>query len=120
MTSSNDWEMIGFAGQFIFTSRFAVQWAASERQKSSVIPVAFWWLSLAGGVTLFTYAVLRNDRPIIVGQGMGLFVYVRNLMLVRKSERRAAKGRKVADDAQEAVTSSPHLRADARHDAPRR
>ena len=87
------WLAIGFGGQLIFTARFLVQWAASERKRASVVPVAFWWISLCGGVTLLAYAVHRQDPPFILGQGMGLFVYVRNLMLVSKSSRRAEKRR---------------------------
>ena len=64
------WMGVGFAGQLIFTARFVVQWAASERKKESVVPVAFWWISLFGGLTLFTYAIHRGDPPFILGQGM--------------------------------------------------
>ncbi len=75
--------ILGFLGQFLFSMRFLVQWIQSERQKRSIVPVAFWYFSLAGGVTLFSYALLRGDPVFILGQGMGLFIYVRNLMLVR-------------------------------------
>jgi lipid-A-disaccharide synthase-like uncharacterized protein len=68
-----------------------VQWVVSEKKRDSVVPVAFWWLSLFGGMTLLSYAISRRDPVIIVGQGMGLFVYVRNLMLVGKARRRAAR-----------------------------
>jgi lipid-A-disaccharide synthase-like uncharacterized protein len=85
------WLVIGFTGQAIFTARFLVQWVASERRRDSVVPVAFWWLSLLGGLTLLAYAVSRRDPVIVVGQGMGIFIYVRNLMLVAKGKRRAAK-----------------------------
>ena len=85
------WLAIGFAGQLIFTARFLVQWAASEKKRESVVPVAFWWISLFGGLTLLTYAIHRGDPPFILGQGMGLIVYVRNLMLVSKARRSAAK-----------------------------
>jgi lipid-A-disaccharide synthase-like uncharacterized protein len=87
------WLAIGFAGQALFTARFLVQWAVSEKKRDSVVPVAFWWLSLLGGLTLLFYAIHRRDPVIIVGQAMGLFVYVRNLMLVAKARRRAAKRR---------------------------
>ena len=80
---------IGFLGQAIFTARFLVQWVVSEKKRDSVVPVAFWWLSLLGGTTLLSYAISRRDPVIIVGQGMGLFIYVRNLMLVGKARRRA-------------------------------
>lgn len=88
------WLIIGFVGQAIFTARFLVQWIASERKRDSVVPVAFWWLSLLGGLTLLTYASYRQDPVIIVGQGMGLIVYARNLMLVSKAKRRATRRRK--------------------------
>ncbi len=84
------WLAVGFAGQLIFTARFLVQWVASERKRDSVVPVAFWWLSLLGGLTLLSYASYRRDPVIIVGQAMGLVVYARNLMLVGKARRRAA------------------------------
>jgi len=85
------WLAVGFLGQLLFTARFLVQWAASEKQRDSVVPVAFWWLSLLGGGTLLSYAIYRRDPVIIVGQAMGLFVYVRNLMLVKKARRRSAR-----------------------------
>jgi lipid-A-disaccharide synthase-like uncharacterized protein len=85
------WLGIGFAGQGIFTARFLVQWAVSEKKRDSVVPVAFWWISLFGGLTLLSYAIHKKDPPIILGQAMGLVVYVRNLMLVAKSKQRAAR-----------------------------
>lgn len=85
--SDTFWIVIGFAGQLLFTSRFLVQWLASERRGESVVPVAFWWLSLAGGLTLLTYALYRQDPVFILGQGMGLFIYLRNLMLLARSAR---------------------------------
>jgi lipid-A-disaccharide synthase-like uncharacterized protein len=81
------WLVVGFAGQALFTARFVVQWIASERSCGSVVPVIFWWLSLAGGLALLSYAISRHDPVIVTGQALGLFVYVRNLMLVRKSRR---------------------------------
>jgi lipid-A-disaccharide synthase-like uncharacterized protein len=85
------WLTIGFLGQALFTARFLVQWIVSESRRDSVVPVAFWWLSLLGGLVLLSYAIHRRDPVIIVGQGLGLFVYARNLMLVGKARRRAAK-----------------------------
>jgi lipid-A-disaccharide synthase-like uncharacterized protein len=90
MSHATFWLAIGFTGQLIFTARFLVQWVASERKRDSVVPVAFWWLSLLGGLTLLSYASYRRDPVIIVGQAMGLVVYARNLMLVGKARRRAA------------------------------
>ena len=83
------WLAIGFLGQAIFTARFVVQWVASEKCRNSVVPVTFWWLSLLGGSILLAYASYKRDPVILVGQSMGLFVYVRNLVLVRNAGRRS-------------------------------
>ncbi len=92
MSNMMFWLTIGFLGQALFTARFLVQWMASERKRDSVVPVAFWWFSLLGGTALFSYAIFRRDPVIITGQGMGLFVYTRNLMLVGKARRRLRAG----------------------------
>jgi lipid-A-disaccharide synthase-like uncharacterized protein len=86
-----NWLVIGFAGQALFTMRFIVQWWSSERQKRSVIPVAFWYFSLAGGATLLGYAIYRQDPVFIVGQAGGLFIYSRNLYFINR-ERRDKRG----------------------------
>lgn len=91
--SWDGWVILGFIGQALFTLRFLVQWVASERAGRSVIPVAFWFFSIGGAALLFIYAVYRADPVFIVGQGLGIFIYIRNLMLIAK-ERRA----KAADD----------------------
>jgi lipid-A-disaccharide synthase-like uncharacterized protein len=84
------WLAIGFAGQALFSARFIVQWIMSERVGKSVIPIAFWLFSVAGGVTLLAYAIHRADPVIIAGQAGGLVVYARNLWLIRKERRAAA------------------------------
>jgi lipid-A-disaccharide synthase-like uncharacterized protein len=76
--------VVGFTGQALFSARFLVQWIASERQGKSVVPIAFWYFSVAGGITLFGYAVYRMDPVFILGQGMGVFIYLRNLYLIRR------------------------------------
>ncbi len=73
------WYLLGFVGQTFFLSRFLVQWLASERVGRSVFPVAFWYLSLIGGATLFLYAVHLRDPVFIVGQSTGMLIYLRNL-----------------------------------------
>lgn len=83
------WILLGFVAQGLFTMRFLVQWLASERAKRSVVPVAFWFFSLGGGALLLIYAIQRQDPVFIAGQGLGLFIYVRNLWLIA-NERRAA------------------------------
>jgi len=79
------WLILGFVGQALFSMRFLIQWIYSEKHKKSLIPVAFWYFSMAGGITLFSYALLREDPVFILGQGLGLFVYIRNLMFIRKN-----------------------------------
>ena len=83
------WLIIGFTGQAFFFSRFFVQWVASERQKKSVIPKAFWYLSIGGGVLLFSYALFRRDPVFIAGQAFGMFVYSRNLWFLSRKPQKA-------------------------------
>jgi lipid-A-disaccharide synthase-like uncharacterized protein len=82
--------LIGLVGQLFFSARFLVQWIASERAGRSVIPVAFWFFSLGGGMILFAYALYRQDPVFILGQGMGTFIYVRNLMLIARERQGTA------------------------------
>ena len=84
------WLSVGFLGQAFFSMRFLMQWIASERKKESVIPVSFWFFSIGGGLTLLTYAVYRLDPVFILGQGAGLFVYMRNLYLIHRKPRHLA------------------------------
>lgn len=85
------WLGIGFCGQALFSMRFLLQWIATERQRRSVIPTAFWYFSLAGGITLLGYAIHRQDPVFIVGQAGGLVVYLRNLYFVRREQSAVAK-----------------------------
>lgn len=68
--------------------RFVVQWVVSERLGRSTIPVAFWYLSLAGGVMLCVYAILKRDPVFTLGQALGVGIYARNLMLIRRRQSR--------------------------------
>ena len=79
------WLMVGFLGQALFSLRFLVQWFQSERQQRSVIPVQFWYFSVAGGTVLLAYALHRHDPVFIVGQLTGLIVYLRNLYFIHRS-----------------------------------
>jgi len=81
------WIVLGFVAQAMFTMRFVVQWLASEREKRSVVPIAFWFFSLGGGTLLLVYAIQRQDPVFIAGQAMGLFIYVRNLWLIFNERR---------------------------------
>ena len=76
------WLAFGLAGQVIFFMRFVVQWIVSEREKRSVMPKSFWYISLCGGVMLLAYAVKVRDPVFIVGQGTGVFIYLRNIILI--------------------------------------
>ena len=69
--------------------RFLIQWIMSERARKSVMPIAFWYFSLAGGVVLLTYAIYRRDPVFMLGQSMGLVVYARNLWLIHAANRTA-------------------------------
>lgn len=82
------WIVLGFVAQFLFMMRFMVQWIASERAGRSIVPVAFWFFSIGGGVLLFVYAISRQDPVFIAGQGLGLFIYLRNLRLIFKEKKR--------------------------------
>lgn len=81
------WVVIGFIAQALFSARFLVQWIASERAGRSIIPTAFWLFSIGGGVLLFAYSLYRKDPVFIAGQGLGLFVYMRNLYFVLRDRR---------------------------------
>ena len=85
------WLGVGFLGQAMFSMRFIVQWLQSERQKRSIIPIAFWYFSVLGGVTLLTYAIYREDPVFILGQGAGLVIYARNLYFIWQERRGAAQ-----------------------------
>lgn len=85
------WLVVGFLGQACFFSRFLVQWMASERAGRSLVPRAFWYLSIAGGMIVLTYAIWRRDPVFILGQSVGLFVYLRNLILLRREEGERAR-----------------------------
>jgi lipid-A-disaccharide synthase-like uncharacterized protein len=74
----------GFLGQAFFFSRFLVQWLASEKAGRSIFPMAFWYLSLSGGLLLLMYAIYRKDPVFIVGQSTGTFIYLRNIWLCKR------------------------------------
>ncbi len=101
MTLDQAWLAFGLLGQVIFGARFIVQWIASERKRESHIPIVFWYLSIVGGIITTAYAIHKHDIVFIIGQGAGLIVYTRNLMLIYRAERRttppAAKTRSNVD-----------------------
>ncbi|WP_445619768.1 lipid-A-disaccharide synthase N-terminal domain-containing protein [Kushneria sp. Sum13] len=91
MDSAALWIVVGLLGQALFSARFIVQWLASERAKRSIVPHLFWYLSIGGGLILLLYALYRRDPVFIIGQGSGLFIYVRNLVLIRREKRQAVE-----------------------------
>jgi len=82
------WLGIGFLGQGVFFMRWVVQWVASERHAESRVPMAFWYMSLTGGLITLAYAIYRKDPVFIAGQSVGTFVYLRNLMLIHRNNGR--------------------------------
>jgi lipid-A-disaccharide synthase-like uncharacterized protein len=88
LTLDRAWLAFGLLGQLIFGARFIVQWIASERKGESHIPLVFWYLSIIGGIITTAYAIHKHDIVFIIGQGAGLVVYTRNLMLIYRAQRR--------------------------------
>ena len=91
ITTEEIWVTFGLIGQAMFFGRFLVQWIASERAGKSVIPVAFWFLSIAGGAVVLIYSIYRLDPVFIIGNTTGVLIYGRNLFLVRREKRQAAR-----------------------------
>ncbi len=94
--------LVGLPAQAAFGSRFLVQWIASERAKRSVVPISFWYLSLAGGLGLLIYSIARMDPLFILAQTFNGFVYIRNLIFIYRE--RAAKAAAVAAERVEQET----------------
>ncbi len=88
MSANTIWIAVGLAGQALFSARFLVQWIYSERRKQSIVPTAFWYLSIGGSLTLLTYAIYRKDPVFIVGQASGFAIYLRNLQFIYRENNR--------------------------------
>ncbi|NIA08062.1 MAG: lipid A biosynthesis protein [Actinobacteria bacterium] len=86
------WLVVGFTGQLLFMARFIVQWIVSERHKRSVIPIAFWYLSLFGSLTLLGYALHKRDPVFILGLSLNSLIYIRNLWLIYRPGPDASAG----------------------------
>ena len=71
----------GSAGQVIFTFRFIYQWIYSEQRKDSFLPLGFWVISTVGSLMIFTYAIYRLDPVLFAAHSLGLFIYIRNILL---------------------------------------
>lgn len=90
------WIGIGMVGQLAFSGRMVLQWLMSEKHRKSVITESFWWFSLFGGVTLFSYFIWRQDPVALLGQASGIVIYIRNIRLLRKHARRARRDALIA------------------------
>jgi lipid-A-disaccharide synthase-like uncharacterized protein len=88
----NPWVIFGFIAQFLFFSRFIVQLYATERRGYTFIPQSFWYLSIIGGSMILVYAFYRQDIVFIVGQGIALIIYIRNLIIARKNPKEMNNG----------------------------
>lgn len=93
------WLGIGFLGQGVFFMRWVVQWLASEKHAESRVPIAFWYMSLLGGMITLAYAIYRKDPVFIAGQSVGAVVYLRNLILIARSNQAASTSASVPDQA---------------------
>lgn len=87
------WLTVGLLGQLMFTGRFIVQWIASEKAGRSVVPVAFWYFSIFGGLIVLAYGIHKLDLVIILGQMPGVVIYSRNLWLIHKGKDKDHDGR---------------------------
>ncbi|MDQ0509262.1 lipid-A-disaccharide synthase N-terminal domain-containing protein [Ancylobacter amanitiformis] len=83
------WMAFGLMGQALFSGRFLLQWWSSEKLGRSVVPNGFWYLSIAGSLSLLAYAIYVRDPVFIVGQSAGFIIYARNLRLIRNERRMA-------------------------------
>jgi lipid-A-disaccharide synthase-like uncharacterized protein len=79
--------ILGLVGQGAFSMRFLIQWIQSEKEKKSVIPISFWYMSLIGSLLLLIYALIRMDPVFILGQSFGFIVYIRNIYLIKHAEK---------------------------------
>ena len=93
LNSDTIWLAIGFVGQVFFSMRFLIQWLYSEKRGRSVVPIAFWYFSVLGGLTLLCYAIYRVDPVFIVGQAGGLLIYARNLQLIMRERKKTSSSK---------------------------
>jgi lipid-A-disaccharide synthase-like uncharacterized protein len=84
------WNVIGFSGQAIFGVRMLIQWLKSEQEGHSVIPISFWYCSLIGGLFSITYAIHQEAWALVMGLGLPLPIYFRNIWMIYRDRLRAA------------------------------
>jgi len=85
------WLAFGLVAQLFFTARFLVQWISSERAGQSVVPLAFWFFSMGGGLMTLVYGIAKREPVIILGQSMATVIYIRNIMLIAKNHASGSK-----------------------------
>ena len=92
LTPEHIWIAVGFVGQGLFASRFFVQLLRSELEGRSVIPVAFWYFSIGGGLITLVYSfhLGKVGLPFLIAQLGGLVVYARNLWLIHREKQHIA------------------------------
>ncbi|MBW1641676.1 MAG: lipid-A-disaccharide synthase N-terminal domain-containing protein [Deltaproteobacteria bacterium] len=86
------WLVLGFCAQAMFAARFWVQWIASEKAGKSIVPMLFWYLSIFGSLLLLVYSIYRKDPVFILGQATGIFIYTRNLYLIKREKEALVDG----------------------------
>ena len=86
------WLVLGFCAQAMFAARFWVQWIASEKAGKSIVPLLFWYLSIFGSLLLLVYSIYRKDPVFILGQATGIFIYTRNLYLIKREKEAMVDG----------------------------
>src|SRR5882757_1184814 len=85
------WLAFGLVAQLLFTARFLVQWISSERAGQSVVPIAFWFFSMGGGLMTLVYGIAKREPVIILGQAMATVIYIRNIMLIVKNRGKTSQ-----------------------------
>jgi len=85
------WLAFGLVAQLLFTARFLVQWISSERAGQSVVPIAFWFFSMGGGLMTLVYGIAKREPVIILGQALATIIYVRNIILIVRNRGQASK-----------------------------
>ncbi|MFA6094868.1 MAG: lipid-A-disaccharide synthase N-terminal domain-containing protein [Candidatus Paceibacterota bacterium] len=78
------WVLFGFIAQFMFFSRFFIQWYYSEIHKKTVVPHSFWYLSIIGAGMTLVYAIHQHDPVFMIGYSFSIILYIRNLQIARK------------------------------------
>jgi lipid-A-disaccharide synthase-like uncharacterized protein len=86
LDTAHIWLAIGMFGQLLFSGRWLLQWLISEKAGRSIVPKAFWYLSLAGGLTLLCYAIYQRDPVFILGNSVNSVIYLRNLFLLYREQ----------------------------------